>query len=98
MLRAWRWRLLLIVLFGLLTGWETGFIHSRVVTVDWESEPVEFLVLALNHQGGVAVVDLAPEPIRELRTREGGPRAEATRASRLPGLPPIRSAVTIQSV
>ena len=59
MLRAWRWWMLLIVVVGLLVGWETGFFHSRVVTLEWEGEPVAFRVLAINHQGGFAVVDLA---------------------------------------
>ena len=50
--------MLLIVVVGLLVGWETGFFHSRVVDLEWEGEPVEFRVLAINHQGGFAVVDL----------------------------------------
>ena len=64
MSRAWHWWMLLIVVVGLLIGWETGFFHSRVVTLEWEGEPVEFRVLAINHQGGFAVVDLAAGVMR----------------------------------
>ena len=59
MLRAWRWWMLLIAVVGVLIGWQTGFFFSRVVDLEWEGEPVEFRVLALNLQGGFAVVDLA---------------------------------------
>ena len=64
MLRAWRWWTLLLVAVGLLIGWETGFFHSRVVDLEWEGEPVEFRVLALNFRGGFAVVDLAEGVMR----------------------------------
>jgi len=72
MLRGWRWWLLLIAVVGLLVGWETGFFHSRVVTLEWEGEPVEFRVLALNSEGGVAVVDLADGVMRVERLEHRG--------------------------
>nr|MDE0501508.1 hypothetical protein [bacterium] len=72
MLRGWRWWLLLIAVVGVLVGWETGFFHSRVVTLEWEGEPVEFRVLALNEQGGVAVVDLAEGVMRLNRLEHRG--------------------------
>ena len=72
MLRAWRWWLLLIAVVGLLVGWETGFFHSRVVDPEWEGEPVEFRVLALNLQGGFAVVNLADGVMRIERQEHRG--------------------------
>ena len=64
--------MLLIVAVGLLIGWETGFFHSRVVDLEWEGEPVEFRVLALNHRGGFAVVDLADGVMRVGRLEHRG--------------------------
>lgn len=72
MLRGWRWWLLLIVAVGVLVGWETGFFHSRVVDLEWEGEPVEFRVLALNERGGVAIVDLADGVMRIERLEHRG--------------------------
>ncbi len=73
--RAWRrrwWILLPIVAVGLLIGWQIGFFHSRVVDLEWEGDPVDFRVLALNHQGGVAVVDLAEGVMRLSRLEHRG--------------------------
>ena len=64
--------LLPIAAVGLLIGWETGFFHSRVVDLEWEGKPVEFRVLALNSQGGVAVVDLADGVMRLSRLEHRG--------------------------
>ena len=65
MLRAWRWWMLLpVAVVGLLVMWQVGFFHSRVVDLEWEGEPVEFRVLALNSKGGVAVIDLADGVMR----------------------------------
>ena len=72
MLRGWRWWMLLIAVVGVLVGWESGFFHSRVVDPEWEGEPVEFRVLALNLQGGFAVVDLADGVIRIERLEHRG--------------------------
>ena len=72
MLRGWRWWLLLIVVVGVLVGWETGFFESRVVDLEWEGEPVEFRVLAHNHQGGFAVVDLEEGVMRIERLEHRG--------------------------
>ena len=75
MLRAWSrrwWMLLPIAAVGLLVAWQTGFFHSRVVGLEWEGEPVEFRVLALNDQGGFAVVDLAEGVMRLDRLKHRG--------------------------
>ena len=75
MLRAWSrrwWMLLPIAAVGLLVAWQTGFFHSRVVALEWEGEPVEFRVLALNRQGGFAVVDLAEGVMRLDRLEHRG--------------------------
>ena len=72
MSRSWHWWMLLTVVVGLLIGWETGFFHSRVVDLEWEGEPVEFRVLAFNHQGGLAVVDLADGVMRLERLEHRG--------------------------
>ena len=69
--RRW-WMLLPIAAVGVLIGWETGFFHSRVVALEWEGEPVEFRVLALNHRGGFAVVDLADGVMRLERWQHRG--------------------------
>ena len=61
--RRW-WMLLPVAAVGLLIGWETGFFHSRVVDLEWEAGPLEFRVLALNHQGGVAVIAVADGVMR----------------------------------
>ena len=74
-MRAWRrrwWMLLPIAAVGLLIGWETGFFDSRVVDLSQPGEPVEFRVLALNHQGGVAVVNLADGVMRLERLEHRG--------------------------
>ena len=74
MLRTWcRWWMLLpIAAVGLLIGWQTGLFESRVVDLEWEGEPVEFRVLALNHQGGFAVVDLEEGVMRLERLEHRG--------------------------
>ncbi|MDE0232652.1 MAG: hypothetical protein OXI56_12630 [bacterium] len=72
MLRAWRWWLLLIVAVGVLVGWETGFFDSRIVDLEWEGEPVEFRVLAFDHQGRFAVVDLEEGVMRVERLEHRG--------------------------
>ena len=74
MLKAWRrrwWMLLPIAAVGLLVGWETGFFNSRVVDLEWEGKPVEFRVLALNHKGGVIMVELADGVMRVSREDHG---------------------------
>ena len=64
--------LLPIAAVGLLVVWQTGFFHSRVVALEWEGEPVEFRVLALDDQGGFAVVDLADGVMRLDRLEHRG--------------------------
>ena len=75
MLRTWHrrwWMLLPIAAVGLLIGWQTGFFESRVADLDWEGEPVKFRVLALNHQGGFAVVNLEEGVMRLERLEHRG--------------------------
>ena len=71
-MRALRWWMLLIAVVGLVIGWETGFFHSRVVDLEWEGDPVEFRVLALNFEGEFAVVDLEEGVMRLERLHHRG--------------------------